>query len=125
MQRKKFIFAFLALSILGFLGGFISWWGIVIVALIISAFFRLSFWGSLLFGFLGGGLSYWIQLFYINSLNEDILLQKMTDLFPFNPMLISILFGALLASVGAVCGKYTSDVLFGEVKKVKYRGKYK
>ena len=125
MQRRKFLMAFLALSALGFLGGFIAWWGIALIALILSAFFRLPFLGTVVFGFMGGAISYWIQLFYINSLNEDILVQKMNVLFPFNPTLVSILIGALLASLGAVCGKYTSDVLFGEVKKVKYRGKYK
>ena len=125
MQRRKFLLALVALSVLGFFGGFIAWWGIAIIALILSAIFRLSFVATLLFGFLGGAISYWTQLFYINSLNEDILVQKMNMLFPFNPTLVSILTGSLLAAFGAICGKYTSDVLFGEIKKVKYRGKYK
>lgn len=125
MQRNKFLLALLTLSVLGFLGGFVVWWGIALIALIVAAIFRLSFIGTVSFGFIGGALSYWIQLFYINSLNENILADRLDELFPFNPILVSILIGALLAALGAICGKYTSDVLFGEVKKVKYRGKYK
>jgi len=124
----KFIVGIAAIVALGYLGGFIAWWGIALVAGIVG--FVLQMHGALSFfsGLLGGGTFFGIYAYFLNTANDSILYNKMLLLFdslPLEPFKLTILIGALLGALGMLTGKFLRDMLFGESKANKYRGRYR
>lgn len=121
----KLLGSIVAIVILGYLGTFIGWWGIALIAGIVG--FIAQIHGSLSFlgGFVGGALFFFIYTYSIDSANEGMLSSMMTEALKFNPFWPTVLIGALLGAMGMLTGKYARDVIFGEQRMAKYRGKYK
>lgn len=121
----KFFGSTLAVFVLGYLGAFIGWWGIALVAGIVG--FAVQSHGSLSFlsGLLGGGLFFGLYAYLLDSANEGQLSTMMEEVLSFHPFWPTVLVGALLGGLGMLTGKYARDAFLGEQKVPKYRGKYR
>ncbi len=121
----KFIGSIVAIALLGYLGTFVGWWGLVLVAAVVGFVVQIHGGLSFLSGFLGGALFFGIYTYYLDAANEGMLSGMMVDVLQFDPFWPTVGIGALLGALGMLTGKYFRDVLFGEYKAVRYRGKYK
>lgn len=123
---KEFFGGIVLTVLLGYLGSFIAWWGIVLVGVVVG--FALHRHGgiALISGFLGGGLFYWGYAFGLDYQNNGQLSAMMAELFGgIDLMAPTVVLGALLCAMGTLTGKYAHDVVFGERKVSRYRGKYR
>lgn len=122
---KKFIVGLLAVLLLGYLGTLVAWWGLALVAACVGFALQEHGVASFLCGFLGGALFFGGYAYYLDTANQGQLSSMMTEVLTFPPFWPTVVVGGLLGGLGMLTGKYTRDVLFGEKKKVKYRGKYR
>ena len=122
---RNFLIGVGAIIIFGYLGGFIAWWGIALVALIVGFALQMNGGLSFLSGLIGGGIFTAIHAIVINNANEGILVEKMDSLLGFNALIATILIGGLLSAMGCITGKYLRDSVLGEVKKSRYRTRYR
>jgi hypothetical protein len=121
----KFIGSVLAIAAFGYLGTFIGWWGLVLVAAIIGFIMQIHGALSFMSGLLGGALFFSLYTYLLDSANEGTLSAMMTEVLKFNPFWPTVGIGALLGALGMLTGKYLRDATLGENKQVRYRGKYK
>lgn len=124
-MMTKFLIAVVSIVVLGYLGTFLGWWGIVLVAAMVG--FAVQIHGGLSFlgGLLGGGLFFGIYINIIDQANEGQLSAIMSEMLPFNPFLVTVAIGGLLAAMGMLVGKYARDAFLGEQRNVRYRGRYR
>ncbi|MCH2023145.1 MAG: hypothetical protein MK207_11770 [Saprospiraceae bacterium] len=120
----KFCGSATSIFVFGYLGTFIGWWGLAIIATIVGFVFQMNGFKSFLSGFIGGGLFFGTYAFVLDAANESRLSSMMTELLQFDPFWATVLIGAFLGGLGMLCGKYLRDVISGEQKNVRYRGKY-
>ena len=120
----KFFAAASAIVVFGYSGTFLGWWGLVVVAAIVGFFVQINGLQSFVSGFLGGAVFFTIYVLLIDSANEARLSGMMTELLQFDPFFPTVLIGAVLGGLGMLSGKYLRDIISGENKKVRYRGKY-
>ena len=120
----KFFTAASAIVVFGYFGTFLGWWGLVVVAAIIVFVFQLHGLQSFCSGFIGGTLFFLIYVLLLDSANEGRLSGMMTELLQFNPFIPTLFIGAFLGGLGMLSGKYLRDLITGENKQVRYRGKY-
>lgn len=121
----KFLIGLAAVIIFGYLGGLIAWWGIALIGAIVGFALQMNAGLSFLNGLLGGGIFTAIHCMVIDSANQSLLSTKMEVLLQFNPFAVAVLIGALLCAMGMVTGKYLRDATLGEVKKSRYRTRYR
>ena len=121
---KKFLSGVVALIVFGYLGTFFGWWGLVLVAAIVGFVLQINGGLSFASGFIGGALFFGIYTYLLDSANESRLSSLMTEVLTFDPFWPTVLIGAVLGALGMLSGKYLRDVLLGEEKVPKYRGKY-
>lgn len=122
---KNILVGILAIFFLGYLGTFIGWWGIVIIAAIVGFVLQMHGGVSFLTGLLGGALFFGVYTYYLDTANEQILSSMLDGLIPVQPFWTTVLIGALLAAMGMLTGKYGRDAFMGERRVAKYRGKYR
>lgn len=122
---KEFLGGIALTILLGYPSTWIAWWGIVLVGVLVG--FAIHQYPSIAFGsgFIGGGLFFGIYAYWLDRQNGSQLSAMMTDVLQFDPFLATILLGALLAAMGTLTGKYARDLLLGERKVARYRGKYR
>lgn len=121
----KFLGGTIAIFLLGYLGTFFGWWGIVIIATIVGFAIQIHGGLSFLSGLLGGALFFGVYAYVLDSANGSQLSSMMAEVLKFNPFWPSVAIGGLLAGLGMLIGKYARDVLLGEQSKPKYRGRYR
>lgn len=121
----KFLGAIAAIFVLGYLGTFIGWWGIALVAAIIGFAMQIHSGLSFLSGLLGGALFFGVYVYLLDSANGSQLSSMMTDVLTFNPFWSTVAIGGILAGLGMLTGKYARDAFFGVQTKPKYRGRYR
>jgi hypothetical protein len=122
---RNFLIGVGAIIIFGYLGGFIAWWGIALVALIVGFALQMNGGLSFLSGLIGGSIFTAIHAIVINNANEGILVEKMNSLLGFDALIVTVLIGGLLSAMGCITGKYLRDSVLGEVKKSRYRTRYR
>jgi|GEM_PF-3092749 len=122
---KDILTGILAILVLGYLGTFIGWWGIAVVAAIVGFALQMHGGMSFLSGFVGGALFFGVYTYYLDSANEQILSTLIGEVVAFQPFLPTVLIGALLAAMGMLTGKYGRDAILGERREAKYRGRYR
>lgn len=123
---KEFLSGIVLTVFLGYLGALIAWWGVVLVG--VGVGFAIHRHGGIAWvsGFLGGGLFYWAYASWLDYQNNRQLSAMMAELFgDYALMLPTVLLGAILCSMGTLTGKYAYDLVFGERKVARYRGKYR
>lgn len=125
MEIRNFFIGLAAILLFGYLGGFIAWWGIALVAMIVGFALQMKGGWSFLCGLLGGGGFYAIYCGIINSANNNILSDKMNIIMKFDTFWVTILIGALLGAMGMLTGKYMRDVATGEVQQGRSRSRYR
>ena len=86
---------------------FYHWWLVALDAFLAALFFARSSWEAFLSGFAAVALVWFGQAYYLNSRNEGLLLEKMTNLFGFLPssewlFAITVLLGALVGGFAAL-----------------------
>jgi hypothetical protein len=113
-----------AIFVFGYLGTFVGWWGLVVIAAIIGFIFQMHGFKSFLSGFIGGAVFFGTYAFILDAANESRLSAMMTELLKFDPFWPTVLIGAFLGGLGMLCGKYMRDVFSSDQKYIKYRGKY-
>jgi hypothetical protein len=107
----KFIFATLAIAVLGFgVQLVLPWWSLALVAFLIGFVSNLSGWAALAAGFLGSGSVWALYALMLNTGNDSLLAHKMAALFgvPSSALLlvaISALIAALLGGFAAAGGR--------------------
>ena len=122
---KEFLVGIVLTVLLGYPGSLLAWWGIVWVGLGIGLVLHrhaLVAFGS---GFLAGALFFGGYAYWLDQQNGQQLSAMMEQVLKFDPFLPTVLVGGLLAAMGTLTGKYARDVLFGERKVARYRGKYR
>jgi hypothetical protein len=122
---KNFLGGLIAVLVLGYLGTLVAWWGLALVAAFVGFALQEQGGWSFLSGFLGGALFFGAYAYYLDSANEGQLSSMMQEILPFNPFWPTVVLGGLLGGLGMLVGKYTRDVVLGEKKIPKYRGKYR
>lgn len=121
---KKFIVGLVAVALLGYLGTLIAWWGLALIAALVGFAVHEHAGVVFLSGFLGGALFFGLYAYYLDNANQGQLSAMMTKVLTFPPFWPTVVLGGVLGGLGMLTGKYMHDVLFGEKKKSKYRGKY-
>lgn len=122
-MKKNLLGIFLVL-VLGYLGSFIGWWGLIVIAAVVGFGLQLHGFQSFFSGLLAGGLFFGIYAYFLDYANQSQLSSKMAELLKFDPLIPTIIIGALLGGLGMLTGKYIRDLILGEQKKDRYRGKY-
>ena len=108
----KYIVSILLTALLSFLSGlFLPWWSIAFAAFIVSALIRQKPFMSFLSGFLGVFLLWELLAWWIDSLNESILSQKIAQILPLGGssvllILLTSLIGALVGGFAGLAGSY-------------------
>jgi hypothetical protein len=114
MLLKSVVFV-LAILLGNYLGNFfLPWWGGALVALLCGFAMPIKAWLQGLLGGLAIALFWFIHLYLINSANQHLLLDKMSQIFSKMPLslpMLSVLIGFLLGSLGALVGYYGRDLL--------------
>ena len=121
---KKNIYAIGLLLLLGYFGTFFGWWGLFVIALAVGFVLQLHGFQSFLSGLIGGVLFFGLYAYYLDFQNQSQLSTKMAALLKFDPFIPTLLIGGILGGLGMLCGKYCRDLILGEQKKNRYRGKY-
>lgn len=121
----KFLGGTAAVFVLGYLGTFIGWWGIALIAAIVGFATQIHGGLSFLSGLLGGALFFGVYAYLLDSANGSQLSSMMAEVLKFNPFLPTVAIGGLLAGLGMLTGKYARDAFFGVQTKPKYRGRYR
>lgn len=108
----KFFVSVVTIAILSFVAGlYFPWWGIAIIAFVVSLFISqkpgLSFWS----GFIGIFLLWGLLSFFINSANNSILANRIGGVLgigehPFLLICITGLVGGLVAGFAALTASY-------------------
>lgn len=120
----KFFAAASAIVTFGYFGTFIGWWGLLVIAAIVGFIVQIHGFQSFFSGFLGGAVFFSIYVLLLDSANEGRLSGMMTELLQFDPFFPSVFIGAVLGGLGMLSGKYLRDMISGENKTARYRGKY-
>lgn len=124
-MTTKFLGGTFAIFLFGYLGTFVGWWGIVLVAGIVGFAVQIHTGLSFLSGLLGGALFFGVYAYLLDTANESQLSTMMAEVLTFSPFWPTVAIGALLAGLGMVTGKYARDAFLGEQRVPKYRGKYR
>lgn len=124
IEMKKNIIGIVLILMLGYWGSFIGWWGLLVVAAVVGYGLQLHGFQSFISGLLAGGLFFGLYAYFLDYANQSQLSTKMTELLKFDPLIPTIIIGALLGGLGMLTGKYIRDLTLGEQKKDRYRGKY-
>jgi hypothetical protein len=87
---------------------FYHWWLIIIDAFVGALLLGKNGWQAFISGFLGVGLIWAGQAFYLNNQNEDLLANKIADLFFLPNSLallgVTVLLGGLVGGFSALSG---------------------
>lgn len=106
-----FILAFGCLSFVG-----LPWWGLSIVAALAAFLFPLSGGKSFSTGFSAGTLLWLVAAVVLNTSNGGMLSAKVGQLFmglqSWHLLLITSVFGGLVAGFGALTGAYARQVVY-------------
>ena len=108
----KFISSILLTALLSFVAGlYLPWWSVAFAAIIVSIIIPLESWKSFLSGFLGVFLLWSILAWWIDSMNNSILSQKIAQLLllggsSFLLILVTALIGALVAGFAGLTASY-------------------
>jgi len=121
----KFLGGIIAIFLFGYLGTFLGWWGIVLVAMIVGFVAQIHGGLSFLSGLLGGALFFGVYAYFLDSANGSQLSSMMTEVLKFNPFWPTVAIGGVLAGLGMLTGKYARDAFLGEQSEPKYRGRYR
>ncbi|BDS10211.1 NfeD family protein [Aureispira anguillae] len=124
-MTTKFFGAIGAIFLMGYLGTFIGWWGIALVAGIVGFVLQIQSGLSFFSGFLGGALFFGFYAYLLDSANESQLSTMMAEVLTFHPFWPTVAIGAILGGLGMLTGKYARDAFGGEQRAPKYRGKYR
>lgn len=105
----RFILFFVFLLVAGYVGHqFLPWWGIVVLAALLSFIFRLQVKGSFWTGFLAVALLWGGYAAMLNVANEGILSDRIGQLFGglngFILILITGIIGGIFGGLGALTG---------------------
>jgi hypothetical protein len=109
----KYVLSILVTSLVAFVTGlYMPWWGIAIAAFLISAAIPQKPAFSFLSGFLGVFLLWEVLAWWIDSKNNGILSQKISNIMGLGGssvllIVITSLVGAMVAGFGALAGSYT------------------
>jgi len=117
----KLIIRIILIAGLGFFAStMISWWVIVLIAIVVSFFLYGNNFASFLSGFLGGGLLWMGYAWKIDVETSQIMSKQITSILNFSePMFLIIItgiIGALLGGLGALTGNTLRQIF---VKKKK------
>ncbi len=119
--------AFLAsLTILGFLVGYFGyWWGVAIVAAILSFFFRLTPLTSFIIGFSSVSLMWLTYAVILNMINKGEMASKIGTLIGGLPTLQLIVItagiGGILGGLGALTGSLGRELLAPQAVSIEKR----
>ncbi len=106
----RFLLAVILTALLSFIAGiYLPWWSIAIVAFLMALLIPQSLGKSFLAGFTGIFLAWAIVALWIDTKNENLLSQKIAQLFPLGGsgvllILITALVGALVGGFAAISG---------------------
>lgn len=115
MKNLSYLFLFIfALGLLGFWG--LPWWTLVLIGLVAGWWFRPTAGTGFLGGFLAGFLLWGALSIYLNWLNDGILAARIGILFQgvgsATLILVTGLFGGLLAGLAVLAGIYAREWAF-------------
>jgi hypothetical protein len=108
----KYIVSILLTALLSFVSGlYLPWWCIAFAAFIVSAIIRQKPFMSFLSGFLGVFLLWEVLAWWIDTMNESILSQKIAQILPLGGssvllILLSSLVGALVGGFAGLAGSF-------------------
>jgi len=101
----KYVVCILLTALLSFVSGlYLPWWSIAFAAFIVSALIRQKPFMSFLSGFLGVFLLWEILAWWIDTMNESILSQKVAQILPLGGSSILLIF--LSSLIGALVGGF-------------------
>ncbi len=106
----RFLLSLLLIILLAFIAGiYLPWWSIAIIAFAVALLIPQSIGKSFLAGFIGIFLLWLLLAFWIDSKNESILSQKISQLFSLGSssialILVTSLIGAIVGGFAAVSG---------------------
>jgi hypothetical protein len=103
----RFILTLLLIAALSFIAGiFLPWWSIAIIAFLVAFLFHQHTGGAFLAGFLAIFLLWFILALWIDIKNQNILSQKVAEIFPLAGS--SILLILVTAFVGGIVGGFAA-----------------
>jgi hypothetical protein len=101
----KYLVCILLTALLSFVSGlYLPWWSVAFAAFIVSALIRQKPFMSFLSGFLGVFLLWEILAWWIDTMNESILSQKVAQILPLGGSSVLLIF--LSSLIGALVGGF-------------------